>query len=178
LLHEEGKKWDYSGCFAGDVVYSSSTDAEMRDEFSEDIESIQKNLENAFRKLDPTAMEDTYIKIVSCACRYKHWGFAEEAEFRIVVVPTPKRIVEIKKRKGKAISPPKPVGYFSREGKTVPYLNLFEEITSSSVKQLPIKRVIVGPHPDKEKRKITVEQLLGQNNIQADVSVSAIPYLG
>jgi hypothetical protein len=37
---------------------------------------------------------------------------------------------------------------------------------------------IVGPHPEKEKRKIAVKKLLSQNNIQADVSVSAIPYLG
>jgi hypothetical protein len=72
----------------------------------------------------------------------------------------------------------KPVSHFIRNGTTVPYLNLFEGITGSSGKQLPIKHVIVGPHSEKEKRKIAVEKLLAQNKIQADVSVSAIPYLG
>lgn len=184
LLHEEGKKWDYSACFAGDVVYSSATDEEMRDEFREHFDAIQKNWETTLAKAalaepDSTDLKDTYIKVVSCACRYKHWGFAEEAEFRIVVVPTPPEIVEFKKREGKTILPPKPVRYFSRDGKALPYLNLFEGITSSSSgKRLPIKRVIVGPHAEKEERKMAVEQLLRQNDIQADVSVSAIPYKG
>jgi len=41
-----------------------------------------------------------------------------------------------------------------------------------------LMRVIVGPHLDKEKRKLAVEILLVQNDIDADVLTSAIPYLG
>jgi hypothetical protein len=58
----------------------------------------------------------------------------------------------------------------------VPYVNLFEGITQPG-NNLPIKRIIVGPHPDKERRKLAVEKLLKQNGINADVSMSAIPYL-
>jgi hypothetical protein len=60
----------------------------------------------------------------------------------------------------------------------VPYINLFNEITSKSGKQLPIQHVIVGPHPDRERRKMAVEELLRQNGTQADVLLSAIPYVG
>ena len=113
LLHEEGKKWDYSAVFAGDVVYSSATDEEMRDEFCTHINAIQKNWEQTLRKLDPTALEDTYKHFVSCACRYKHWGFAEEREFRIVVAPTSPKIVEIAKKEGRT-TPKKPISSFLR----------------------------------------------------------------
>jgi hypothetical protein len=178
LLQEEGKQWAYAAVFAGDVVYSSPTDEEMRDEFCTQIDVIQKNWEEAFRTHDSTDLKDTYKHFVSCACRYKHWGFAEEREFRIVIVPTPSHIIEIAKAVGKTILAKKPVSSFLRNGTAVPYLNLFEGITGLADKRLPIKRVIVGPHPDKDKRKIAVEKLLSQNNIQADVSVTAIPYLG
>lgn len=174
LLHEEGKKWGYSAVFAGDVVYRSATDAEMRAEFGKHIDVIQGSWEEALRVQDSKPLKKTYTPFVACACRYKHGGFAEEREFRIVVVPTP----QIAKKEGKTILPKKPVNCFLRNGTAVPYLNLFEGITGSSGKQLPIKHIIVGPHPEKEKRKIAVKKLLSQNNIQADVSVSAIPYLG
>lgn len=178
LLREEAQKWAYSPVFSGDVVYSSATNQEMRDEFSTHIDAIQRNWEQALRTLDPRALENTYTSFVSCACRYKHWGFSEEKEFRIVVVPTSAEAVQIAKRKRKTTLAQKPVSYFSRNGSRVPYLNLFEGITGSSGKRLPIKRVIIGPHPEKEKRKLDVEKLLSQNNIQAGVSVSVIPYLG
>jgi len=177
LLDKEGEKWAYSALFAGDVVYSSPRDEEMRDEFCTEIDVIQRNWEQAIRTQDSTALKDTYQRFVSCACRYKHWGFVEEKEFRIVVVPTPPRIIEIAKAKGKTILP-KPVSSFLRDGTAIPYLNLFEGITSFSGKRLPIKRIIIGPHPEKEKRKFAVKKLLSQYNIEADVSVSAIPYLG
>jgi len=44
-------------------------------------------------------------------------------------------------------------------------------------KKLPIKSIIVGPHPDKIKRKKAVELLLGQHGISAEVMISEIPYL-
>jgi len=178
LLQEEANKWAYSAVFIGDIVYSSATDQEMRDEFCAHIDEIQKNWEQAFRSLDPNDLGNTYNSLVACACRFKHWGFSEEKEFRIVAVPTSSEVIQIAKQQGKTISPQKPVSYFPTNGTRVPYLNLFEGITGSPDKRLPIKRVIVGPHPEKEKRKLDVERLLSQNNVQASVSVSAIPYRG
>ena len=150
----------------------------MRNEFSTHVDIIQRNWEQALRSSEPKALESTYNAFVACACRYKHWGFAEEREIRIVVVPTSAKLLQIARAEGRTTSPQKPVSLFSRNGTMVPYLNLFEGITRSSGKHLPIKRVVVGPHPEKEKRKIAVEKLLGENKIVADVSVSAIPYGG
>jgi hypothetical protein len=178
LLQEEVKKWSYSAAFLGDVVYSSATDEDMRDEFCTHIDDIQNNWEKALRTLNPEALENTYKASLACACRYKHWGFAEEREFRMVVSPTSREIIETAKGAGKTTLPEKPISSFLRDGTAVPYLNLFDGITDSLGKRLPIKRIIVGPHPEKEKRTIHVERLLSHKNIVAEVSVSAIPYLG
>jgi len=177
LIQEEASKWAYSTGFSGDVVYSSATDEEIHDEFGEHIDDLQKSWEQALRTRNPSALGNTFSRFIACACRYKHWGFAEEKEYRIVLPPTSSEIVEVAQRQGKTILP-KPVSFFLRNGTMVPYLNLFEGITGSSGKRLPIKRIIVGPHPEKEKRKLAVEKLLSQYKIEADVSVSAIPYLG
>jgi len=60
----------------------------------------------------------------------------------------------------------------------VPYINLFEGLTCPPAKRLPIKRILIGPHPEKEKRKMEIQILLNQLGIRAEVSVSEIPYLG
>ena len=176
LLLEEGKQWEYFVGLGGDVVYDSPNDEEMYAEFGGYIESIQRGWEKALSTGNDTALDTRAF--VFCACRYKHWGFSEEKEFRFVSVPTAPKLIEMMKKDGKTPRPEKPVYNFLRNGTPVPYLNLFEGITDPSNKQLPIKRILVGPHPDKERRKLAVEILLRQKGIHADVSVSAIPYLG
>jgi hypothetical protein len=178
LLQDEGHKWNYFHVFGGDVVYGFASDEGVRDEFGDKIDEILSGWEKALRTQDSTALNDVAKHFISCACRYKHWGFAEEQEFRFVCVPTPPKIVEVGKQQGGKDRPRKPVSSFLLNGTPVPYLNLFEGITAQSAKQFPIRRIIVGPHPDKEKRKLAVDTLLEQNNLNADVSLSAIPYLG
>ena len=177
LLNEEGQKWDYFHVFGGDVVYGFASDEAVRDEFGDKIDEIVTGWEKALRTHDSNDLDKVTKAFISCACRYKHWGFSEEKEFRFVCVPTPPKINELGTRQVRENRPRKPVSNFLRNGMPVPYLNLFEGIMCQSG-QLPIRRIIVGPHPDKEKRKLAVDALLRQNNIHADVSVSAIPYLG
>jgi len=178
LLEEEKGNWAYSAMFRGHVVYNSETDQEIYDEFKTHIDAIQSNWAKTLRTLNAEDLKDTYNAFVACACRYKHFGFAEEDEYRIVVIPTTLKVVQIAKQRGRPLPPQKPVRYFSRNGAAVPYINLFEGRTGPSGKRLPIKRVIIGPHPEKERRKLAVEKLLLQNDIEADVAVSEIPYLG
>lgn len=63
----------------------------------------------------------------------------------------------------------------ARDGVTVPYIRLFE---AQGLKTFPIKRVIVGPHPNKIERKRAVEILLSNNGISADVIASDTSYRG
>jgi hypothetical protein len=178
LMVEERSKWNYFVGFGGDVVYSSADDNEIYDEFRKQIDGIQEGWAQTLRTRDPRALNSVGPHFISCACRYKHWGFCEEQEFRFVAVPTAPKIIEFGRHEGRTVTPRKPICSFLRNGTPIPYLNLFEGITGHSGKQLPITRTIVGPHPDKEKRKVAVEALLRENGIQANVSTSAIPYLG
>jgi len=150
----------------------------MREEFGEHIDVIQNSWKEALRTGNHQALENTFHAFVACACRYKHRGFAEEKEFRIIAVPTPPQVFELAKAEGRTIPPRKSVSHFLRNGTLVPFLNLFENITGESGRPLPIERIIVGPNAEKKKREMAVRSLLNQNNVEADVSMSDIPYTG
>jgi hypothetical protein len=66
----------------------------------------------------------------------------------------------------------------NRGGTLVPYTRIFEKENSEHGIKLPIKRVVVGPHPDKFQRKVSIERWLESINAEADVVVSEIPYVG
>jgi hypothetical protein len=177
LLKEESENWGGYLIVGGDVVYSNATDAKFREEMGEHIDIITKSCESLLTKGDADALGDAYIPFCQCACRYKHWGFAEENEVRISAIPGSQETYDLAKREGKTFLR-KAAEHFVRKGTAIPYLNLFEGITGSAGKQLPIKRIIVGPHSENDKRKTAVESLLKRHNIHAEVFVSEIPYLG
>ncbi len=99
LQREEGKRNTYSLILTGDIVYSSATDDEVRDEFREHIDTIQKNWAKTFRTQDSKDLGDIFNHFIACACLYKHWGFAEERECRIVAIPSSRQVIEFAKRK-------------------------------------------------------------------------------
>ena len=96
---------------------------------------------------------------------------------RIVAIPLSPEVRRMAQAEDRTLKPEKPKKHFVRRGLAVPYIDLFENISISSGKRLPITRIIVGPHPEKDKRRKAVEILLQQHGIEAPVSVSAIPYL-
>jgi len=113
---------------------------------------------------------------IMLAIRHKHQGFKEEREVRIVAVQFPKNMIEAA---GKLDVFPsnKAVLFRPSAGVLVPYISLFDGIPKSD-RKLPIKHVLVGPHPDKRKRQKSVQMMLEKLEIEATVSVSDIPFLG
>lgn len=177
LLKEEGEKWRFD-LFGGDVVYSSETDEELREELGEDIDAIATSIsEWVGTGGSPESLENVYPALIRCACRYKHWGFHEEKEVRIIAIPPNKELFEEQKARGLVVTE-KPRRHFTRAGTPVPCIHLFEGITHLPEKPLPITRVIVGPHRDKDKRRQAVERLLSQYHLDIPVTVSDIPYVG
>jgi len=175
LIVEEGKK-EECDLFGGDVLYSSANDDRFRDEFGDDTSILQTSIENYFSSDGaPSSLEATYHPVMRCACRYKHWGFEEEAEVRVVSIPNSKVILQAAAEgiAAKTIN----IEHFSRGGLLVPCIYLFKNVTSISGRLLPIKRIIVGPHKDKIKRKHSIENLLYSLNLTIPVSVSEIPYV-
>jgi hypothetical protein len=124
----------------------------------------------------PIKFADALFKPIIClATRHKHRGFHEECEVRIVAIDLGKEYVATARLQGDKRQI-KQVHFRSQSGLLVPYVKLFERTAGEA--KLPIKKVVVGPHPDKLKRKRSVEMLLKQHNIDAPAVVSNIPYLG
>lgn len=106
-------------------------------------------------------------KFIEAAPFVKHWGFHEELEYRIVMICY---------RRGKAPTDDerkyKEIKFRQRGGLAVPYIELFNDIDS----RLPIKSVIVGPHPLQERQEQAVQILVETKGFEIEVRRSAIPY--
>lgn len=180
-------KWKNSNSavdvFSADVVYSSDSDSKFLEEFEEGLTVIKTFFSNHL-KGEEKNIEKIYLSLMHCACRYKHWGFKEENEVRVVALPHPLHHEEFRedmKAKGIIIHEISRKHFF-RAGALVPYIDLFDGITSKpDNKILPIKRIIVGPTTsvlEKNKRINAVKMLINQNDIEAEVTASEIPYIG
>jgi hypothetical protein len=181
LLTEFGCKYkeDFY-LYAGDVVYSSDDNEKYGGTFADDMNHIEGYVKSQLRQdYENIYAKELYQTVMRCACRYKHWGFKEENEVRIIYIPRSKKVIEEIASKNIPTKniPPK---HRVRSGILVPYVELFEGLTSKS-RPLPIVRVIVGPCPEHEKamRIRAVQSLLDENGLSSTkVSASEIPYIG
>lgn len=171
--------------FPADVVYSSDLDSKFIEEFEEDLIVIKKFFFNHLSNIeDDKNLREIFYSLMHCACRYKHWGFKEESEVRVVALPyRPLHHEEFDNNmKAEGIT----VGeisrkFYPRAGALVPYIDLFDGVTSKPGKTLPIKRIIVGPAKntqEKNRRIDAVRMLINQHGIKADVTPSEIPFVG
>lgn len=115
-----------------------------------------------------------YGAFANCITRYKHHGFSEKNEVRIVALPTilNQRLVDMAISDGHILKPEKERKFRKQNGKHVPYIELF----NSSEIALPIERIIVGPHTDKETRASALRVML--RNSEIEITCSEIPYAG
>jgi hypothetical protein len=58
----------------------------------------------------------------------------------------------------------------------IPYINL--PFGGADIPIQPIRRIIVGPSSDPERRAKAIEFLLRQNKLEVEVVISGIPYAG
>ncbi len=187
LLRKEAENWQYDYLGAGDVLYSDASDEKIREEIGKHIDDITESIKQFYRVLfsgerDPGKRYEVFGPLLPamlrCSCLYKHWGFWEEREVRIVAIPQSTTIREFARRNGRSLKPEKIIKKFVRRSIAVPYLELFEGITISSETRLPVTRILVGPHSEKNNRRKDIESLLRQRGINVPVLVSGIPYLG
>lgn len=181
LLDQEAKKWSPGyDLFGGNVVYSNESDDKFREEFGEDVEAITTSFLLFLEKSSKDTLGGIYMPLIRCACRYKHWGFHEEKEIRFIAIPPNKdtysMLVEERKLAG-LLTDRVERRHFVRAGSPVPCLHLFDGVTQLPDSHLPITRIIVGPHRDKEQRRRAIESLLSQYQLNIPVSVSQIPYV-
>lgn len=181
LLLQEFKTLHYQFQYFGDVYYYGS---ELKKQPA--TEEVAKFEENVKRGVVAVALGQNteivpqfYESVASLPCIYKHWGFYEEQEVRVVAIPPTSEVAADATAAGETLPLPA-VEFFQRGGAPVPYLALFETSTGSKPSgRLPIKRVIVGPHRNKGQRVQAVKHLLSANGyVDVEVVWSDIPYLG
>ena len=166
--------------FGGDIVYSSDIGESYFNEFGDDLSKIEEFFLDHLNCIEePRNQDKIYAALMFCACRYKHWGFEEENEVRIVIIPNSNEVNNIARNDGISVNDI-PRKHYERSGKNIPFIELFEGITSPPANTLPIRRIIVGPsgNPDEKiKRVRSVEIMLNHHGVDAEVSASEIPYI-
>jgi hypothetical protein len=179
LLTAEAAGNFYQFLHWGDVHYHQEDDdlTNAEPEFIEAEETLRSAIGAFVKNQSQDDLEKTFGPTTMLSCSLKHWGFHEEREVRIVAIPPTPELV----REGLAQGESRPVRSprtFIRGGTPVPYLDLFSRSGDDFGCILPITRVVVGPHPQRELRKRAVQQILESRGIAAEVVVSQIPYIG
>ncbi len=121
--------------------------------------------------------ENAYNALANLVSRYKHRAFKEENEVRIIAWPIhqDKKFKEMAQASGEEVKTEKTRYFRESLGGITPYIKLLEKLPPNAEK-LPIKKIIIGPHKDKEKRKEALEIALRGHDIEVDIS--EIPYVG
>ncbi|MCX7169263.1 MAG: DUF2971 domain-containing protein, partial [Proteobacteria bacterium] len=184
LVEREGIAFEYQFASFCDVDYDypegGSTSAHPeRENWEADIQRVFKQF-ILTRGAEPLNL---HTAISALSSRYKHHGFSEETEVRIVVIPIHDDVYKeaIKLAKINRVPPlkqRKPIKFRERGGVLIPYLELFGGAINGSTGKLPIQRILVGPHIDRDKRASAVRSMVKQCGMSVPVEVSGIPYLG
>lgn len=154
--------------------------AKFKEELSDDL-SIIANCVTQFLNdfifkvnSDGSALSKSYVPFVNCISRYKHYGFKEENEVRLVALPTviDQTLINMANSDGHIFKPEKERKYRNQNGQRIPYIEIFD----SPDIDLPINKIIVGPHKDKETHAATLRVMLRKTNIE--ITCSDIPYIG
>ena len=179
LLKIEFSVYLYQYLQWGDVHYyqsdSDAVDAEPEIHLAE--HAIGLAIGKYIKNSTGVDLEAIFDPVTTLSCFYKHWGFHEEREVRIVVVPMTAELVEQCKAEGE-IRPIRQQEFVARRGTPVPYHDLFAAEPYGALAKLPIVRVIIGPHPQSHIRQLAVEEILRAKGINGGVVVSNIPYIG
>jgi hypothetical protein len=176
LLTDEENRWQVQLIF-GDVAYSNDTPDVLIRKLGEDIGPLAHAIGELVKTPNSAqAREKTFQPFISCVARYKHWGYYEEHEVRLIASVNGARIINESPptAEGRAA---KPRHHFNRRGTEVPCLHLFENVTDGAKRTLPISRIIVGPHHDQERRYLGVKSLLAELGLTIPVTKSEIPYV-
>lgn len=124
----------------------------------------RENFKAIFGNKDIDAAISSYL---STAPFLKDSGFHEEAEYRIAVACVRERHIPADTKKTA-----KPVEFRTRGNLVLPYVRLFNK----SKNGLPLKAVIVEPHPHQDLQRDAIERLLENGGYSATVRSSGIPF--
>ena len=176
IIEVEIKRFQYDIVLLADLVYSDN-EQKFKEELSDEISIIADTVKQFFNLTNLGGKEEDvfskgYIPFVKCISRYKHFGFSEENEVRVVALPTTihQKLLKLAKANGVKLKPEKERKFRQKNELSIPYIELF----NSSDIELPIEKIIVGPHKEKDARVTELCTKLGKTNIE--ITCSEIPY--
>jgi len=177
MLEREVQMHRYRVMHFSDVVYSNDEE-KLKEEFSDDLIILAKDVEHLFSLFAKHAKEEDanfkgFTEFVSCITRYKHHGFKEENEVRIVALPFTDGEEKLLEGDSNEKTAPfeKDRKFREFEDERIPYIELFNNIDE----RLPIEKIVVGPHKNRDKRVSTLKAMLRKHDIE--VSCSDIPFV-
>jgi len=178
ILAIEAKRFEYSAVIIADIIYSDD-EQKLQKELSDDLAILADiaklffNHKNLSKKIMAEA-EKGFYPFVKCISRYKHYGFSEENEVRVVALPTviDGEYLKLAKENGLKLMQEKKKNFRRKKGKSIPYIELF----NSDDIDLPIEKIIIGPHKQKETRAAALRKRLRKTKIET--TCSDIPYVG
>jgi len=177
ILNKEYMNYEYSPILLADVIYSDD-EQKLKDELTDDLNILADIVRQFFNheKIGKEKEIDAskgYMPFVRCISRYKHFGFSEENEVRVVVLPTliDDKFIKLAKEYGENLKPQKERKSRSKNCESIPYIELFDSVDI----KLPIEKIIIGPHKDKEARAVELRGKLSKTNIE--IVCSEIPFV-
>lgn len=177
IMQNEDERYSYIFAYIADVVYSDD-EKKFNMELSSHLTSITEFFKQTFdniklKKQEAPEATKALPAFMECIGRYKHHSFKEESEVRIVCLPMihNEEILRLAKKEGSILKPEKERKFRTKNGKLVPYIELF----NSTDIALPIEKIIVGPHKEKDWRASALRVMLRNTNIE--ITVSDIPYV-
>jgi hypothetical protein len=174
MVAAEAKAHHYAQVLMGDVYYQG-VDPKIQPatpDVAEYEAIVHQGVSTMMRGGTAEETERFYEAITGLSCLYKHWGFWEEREVRVVVLPASSEVTNA----AEFHSPPKKeIKSVYRKAKHVPYVELF---TAAPLGKLPIRRVIIGPHKNRVQNEEYAKELLKIKGYDVEVVQSEIPYIG
>jgi len=178
MIALELEKFEYNPIHLSYLIYSDE-ESKLEKELSEERSIIEDNFKQYFdpaniNRKNKVDASKAYDPFVYCISRYKHYGFSEENEVRVVALPTllDQESLKLATEKGFTFKPEKEIKVRHKNGQLIPYIELFNCIGFD----LPIERIIVGPHKEKEARAAALRMML--RNTKIEITCSDIPFIG
>lgn len=176
IISEEVASYQEENYLWADVQYVLNPNCRTDDhDTNKWIEALEVAADKFFRSNSDSDADELSRLLTLLSSIFKHRGFAEEREVRLVLNLLGSGLESHPELQSARQHPVKTT---VRGGATVPFVELCVREENGIRQHLPIKRIIIGPHRDKNDRKRAVQMLLKQHGLTAHVSVSDIPYRG
>ena len=174
LVVQEEDNFHYGWKAFDEVIYDRGVD-DLATKFPLLVNAIELNAPKILKQ-EYESVPLLFGPLVDAATRFKHPGFREENEVRMVFSPISQEVLE-RHHENDATSGDRErhkqtkTPHFSESNKQ--FIKLFD----SGGEKLPIRKIIVGPHKDKIQRKENLLRFLRGNRIDIEVVCSETPLL-